>query len=66
MSEKKCKIYPCISLVVQKIALPLHSLSGTNELTSRLSTMILETIPYRQAVQRSLSFFFRTGSLSVK
>ena len=43
------------SLVVQKIALPLYSLSARNAVTrlSRVSKMILENIPYRQAVQRA-------------
>ncbi len=38
----------------QKVALPLYSLSGTNAAMQTASMMILENIPYRQAVQRSL------------
>ena len=40
------------SLVVQKIALPLYSLSARNAVNAE-GTMILENIPYRQAVQRA-------------
>ena len=40
------------SLVVQIFALPLYSLSARNTVNVD-STMILENIPYRQAVQRA-------------
>jgi len=46
--EKKCGK----SLVVQIFALPLYSLSARNTVNVD-STMILENIPYRQAVQRA-------------
>ena len=48
----KKKLAFCLS--VQKKALPLHSLSGSNVVAPRLSKMILDNIPYRQAVQRVL------------
>ena len=52
-SEKFFKKKSRKSFVVQKIALPLYSLSASNaEMQRRLSKMILENIPYRQAVQR--------------
>ena len=48
---------------VSKFALPLHSLSARNcKAPRRASKMILENIPYRQAVQHRWLFF----QLSVK
>ena len=40
------------SLAVQKFALPLYSLSARNAVNAERK-MILENIPYRQAVQRA-------------
>ena len=47
----------CIYLVVQEKAIPLHSLSGSNAVASLTSKMILDNIPYRQAVQCVFGFF---------
>ena len=51
--------YPWNIFVVRKFALPLHSLSGTNATAQFLvKQMILENIPYRQAVQHRWLIFF--------
>ena len=46
-------------LVVRKKAIPLHSLSGSNAVASLTSKMILDNIPYRQAVQCVFGFFLK-------
>ena len=46
-------------LVVQKKAIPLHSLSGSNAFATQISKMILDNIPYRQAVQCVFGFFLK-------
>ena len=46
-------------LVVQKKAIPLHSLSGSNAVATPDSKMILDNIPYRQAVQCVFGFFLK-------
>ena len=46
-------------LVVQEKAIPLHSLSGSNAVASLISKMILDNIPYRQAVQCVFGFFLK-------
>ena len=46
-------------LVVQEKAIPLHSLSGSNAVAPRISKMILDNIPYRQAVQCVFGFFLK-------
>ena len=61
MSIEKSVIFlqknPRNVFAVQKIALPLYSLSARNcKAPRRASKMILENIPYRQAVQQKILF----------
>ena len=61
MSIEKSAIFmqknPRNVFAVQKIALPLYSLSATNWVRL-LKQMILDNIPYRQAVQRVLEYIY--------
>ena len=54
MLQKSMKNICAKACRFQTFALPLSSLSGFNAAMLNESKMILETIPYRQAVQRSL------------